>query len=429
MDWETVASRPGSFSKNFGWNARPGLALLHEVIVAVFYDGLEPVRREDARRIISDNFSGDPLVPLNFFFYNRIINASNYVVPDQLVLQALAEDHSEDFDYLAISALNFSRVGVWHGARPFQSYPAPWARSFVIDVLYEDGRWNPDKVQADTIENFLDRHLIHKGDNTRKFATNLNFIYQHSGVLKLRSSETESWWGAAVFLFLDRAIMDGEIDINAPTASIIDFLDTENFWALTAVDGHRARYAAAGIIDEYRDLGGLDRLNLETEDEPAAQEQNTGKSREKHKSPQARQSKDLSLSPVQRVFIQAQRQVRNRANVIFMKAIYEDECAVCGVRLEVDQKHATYSEAGHIKPIGDPINGPDHLSNLLLFCPNHHKCFDHGGIWIDPGRRVIRSAVKDKSFDQRNLLIHKQHDFDLQYAEWHAGYFGHIWRP
>ena len=127
-------------------------------------------------------------------------------MPNQLVLQALAEDHSEDFDYLAISALNFSRVGVWHDARPFQSHPAPWARSFVIDVLYEGGRWNPDKIQADTIENFLDRHLMHRGDNTRRFATNLNFIYQHSGVLKLRSSETESWWSAAVLLFLDRAI-------------------------------------------------------------------------------------------------------------------------------------------------------------------------------------------------------------------------------
>ena len=56
----------------------PDLRSYTKVIVAVFYNGLEPVRRKDARKIISDNYSGDPLVPLNFFFYNRIINASDY---------------------------------------------------------------------------------------------------------------------------------------------------------------------------------------------------------------------------------------------------------------------------------------------------------------------------------------------------------------
>ena len=76
---------------------------------------------------------------------------------------------------------------------------------------------------------------------------------------------------------------------------------------------------------------------------------------------------------------------------------HEDECAIRGVLLKVDQKHATYSGTGYIKPTGDPINGPDYLSSLLLFFPNH--------------------------------LTHKQHDFDLQYAKWHAGYFGHIQRP
>ena len=106
----------------------------------------------------------------------------------------------------------------------------------------------------------------------------------------------------------------------------------------------------------------------------------------------------------------------------------EDVCTVCGRRLEVDQRRTTYSEAGHIKPVGDPINGPDHLSNLLLFCPNHHKAFDRGGVWIEAtsGTPIIRSATNDQSFDQRALEIHDRHNFDLQYAEWHARYFGHL---
>lgn len=429
MDWETLESRPGSFSKNFGWNARPGLQLLHEVINSVFLDDLQPVRRDHARRIISDNFNGDPLVPLNFFFYNKRIGDEDFIVPDQLVLQALAEDHNESFDYLAISALNFSRVGKWRGARAFQSHPAPWARSFIVDVLYEGDRWNPDKVQADTIENFLDQHLVHRGDNTRKFATNLNFLYRHSGILSLRSSENEAWWGAALFLFLDRATMDGEITATDQIEDILQFLDDERFWALTAVERGRAHFAARSIIEEYLALGGLQRLEV---DIGAVDEEGRDRARprprdaqERRRAAKIRQPKDLSLSPVQRVFVQAQRQVRNRSHVEFLKAIYEDECIVCGVRLEVDQALTTYSEAGHIKPIGEPINGPDHLSNLLLFCPNHHKAFDRGGVWIDANRRVVRSATTDVSFDERALSLHERHDFDLQYAEWHANYFRH----
>jgi len=37
-----------------------------------------------------------------------------------------------------------------------------------------------------------------------------------------------------------------------------------------------------------------------------------------------------------------------------------------------------YAEAAHIRPLGDPHNGPDTPDNILCLCPNHHVLFDHG---------------------------------------------------
>lgn len=427
MDWKALESRPGSFSKNFGWNAAPGLKLLHRAINEIFQGELRPVPRERARNAISDRFAGDPLVLLNFFLYNKVIDGTDHVVADQLVLQALAKKHDRNFDQLAIAALNFSRVGRWTGARPYQRHPAPWARNFVVDVLYENGRWNAEKIQTDIMERYLDQHLVHRGGDARKFATNLNFLYRRSGMLDTASSETEDWWGAALFLFLDRCILGREIDASMTTDKMLDHVDREKFWALTAIERTNGRHAARGLIEEYKQLGGLDRLEPPRED--------AERSRKRPSSPAAsrrdaklRQPSDLSLSPVQRVFVQARRQIRNRSQVTFLKNLYEDACAVCAVKLEIDRKRATYSEAGHVKPVGTPINGPDDLSNILLFCPNHHKAFDHGGIWIAPsgGKGVLRSATADTSFDGNPLRIHRRHGFDLRFAEWHARYFGHV---
>lgn len=155
MDWTTLESRPGSFSKNFGWGAAPGLTLLHRVINAIFNGQMDPVLRDTARATISRAATGDPLIPLNFFLYNQEIDGDNYIIPDQLVLEALANPHDQSFDRLAMSALNFSRVGTWRGARPWQAYPAPWARRFAVEEVWDGSacdRWDPDPQTSELLE-------------------------------------------------------------------------------------------------------------------------------------------------------------------------------------------------------------------------------------------------------------------------------------
>jgi len=430
LDWTILESRPGSFSKNFGWGAAPGLALLHRVINAIFNGQMLPVLRDTARATISRVATGDPLIPLNFFLYNQEVDGDNYIIPDQLVLEALAKPHDQSFDRLAMSAFNFSRVGTWRGARPWQAYPAPWARRFAVEEVWDGSAWDTRKITTERIESFMEGNMIYGGDTPHKFATNLHFLYDRSSLIGLTSSEREDWWASALFLFLDRCTMDGEVSISMSAVDILQFVQDEAFWALTAANPTLAPYAALPIIEEYLDLGGLERLkNASIGTVPPAPPASLrgsiapSKSALKPKKPES-----LTLTQVQRVYAQAQKQVRNRKHASWVKLAYENRCAFCGMALVVDAQGTTYSEAGHVQPIGEPFKGPDHLTNILPFCPNHHKAFDRGGVWIDPNGStpIVRSATNDKHFDKRELETVKEHGFDLSFAEWHAKYFGHL---
>ena len=75
-----------------------------------------------------------------------------------------------------------------------------------------------------------------------------------------------------------------------------------------------------------------------------------------------------------------QRIIRDTAQGREVKALYHYRCQMCGVRLE--SSAGPYAEAAHIRPLGQPHNGPDTLDNLLCLCPNHHVLFDTGGVGI-----------------------------------------------
>ncbi|MEI5671844.1 MULTISPECIES: YDG/SRA domain-containing protein [unclassified Nocardioides] len=63
-----------------------------------------------------------------------------------------------------------------------------------------------------------------------------------------------------------------------------------------------------------------------------------------------------------------------------VKALYDNRCQICHIRIEL--ANGPYSEGAHIRPIGEPHNGADKVSNMLCLCPNHHVMFDRGGLYI-----------------------------------------------
>jgi putative restriction endonuclease len=89
---------------------------------------------------------------------------------------------------------------------------------------------------------------------------------------------------------------------------------------------------------------------------------------------------DVADTPPTRVAATIQRIVRDTKLGQQVKAMYDYQCQICGVRLE--GLAGPYAEAAHIRPLGTPHHGPDSLENLLCLCPNHHVLLDFGGIGI-----------------------------------------------
>ncbi len=74
--------------------------------------------------------------------------------------------------------------------------------------------------------------------------------------------------------------------------------------------------------------------------------------------------------------------IRDSRVSAFVKAIHNDSCQVCGVRLETPS--GAYSEGAHIRPLGRPHHGPDQPDSVLCLCPNHRVLFDAEAFAIKP---------------------------------------------
>ncbi|MFE0421121.1 HNH endonuclease [Streptomyces sp. NPDC058953] len=96
-----------------------------------------------------------------------------------------------------------------------------------------------------------------------------------------------------------------------------------------------------------------------------------------------------------------------------VKEMHADHCQVCGEQLA--KRFGTYSEAAHIRGLGQPHNGPDDLTNLLVLCPNHHVQFDTLAIYIDPAGAVRSTADGSHQGILRRLPEHRINEAHLRY--------------
>ena len=110
----------------------------------------------------------------------------------------------------------------------------------------------------------------------------------------------------------------------------------------------------------------------------------------------------------------ADRLIRDAALAQKVKEIHDFTYQVCGERLE--SPGGAYAEAAHIKPLGRPDDGPDVESNILCFCPNHHKLLDNGGIVVDEAWRIIHVVV-GRILGQ--LTLNRKHRLNQDYVRWH----------
>lgn len=99
---------------------------------------------------------------------------------------------------------------------------------------------------------------------------------------------------------------------------------------------------------------------------------------------------------------------------IELKNFYGFRSHVCNCRLEKPEGEITVG--AHIRALGSPHDGPDDITNIICFCPNHHAQFDAYSFYIDADTLVIKGLA---GFDGKRLNLSKKHKINSDFFEYH----------
>ncbi|GLW12002.1 hypothetical protein Misp01_71300 [Microtetraspora sp. NBRC 13810] len=106
--------------------------------------------------------------------------------------------------------------------------------------------------------------------------------------------------------------------------------------------------------------------------------------------------------------------IRDDALSQLIKTLHDHTCQICGTRLLLP--HRPYAEGAHIRPLGNPHDGPDVAGNILCLCPNDHVLFDQGAITIQDDLTVINQLTGESRGLLRTI---PGHDIDPRYLAYH----------
>jgi hypothetical protein len=111
---------------------------------------------------------------------------------------------------------------------------------------------------------------------------------------------------------------------------------------------------------------------------------------------------DASNQIPSRIQTTAYRILRDTRLARHVKGLHNNRCQVCGHTIILPDG-SCYAEAHHIRPLGEPHNGPDVAENILCLCPNHHTEMDY-----------LASAI-----DTNELHAAQGHSIGDQYVSYH----------
>lgn len=369
---------PGSFTKNWGWRTGAGgFQKLRNAIRGGFHDTLAPIDRKIFRA--DCGLSNDlQLLPVNFFLHNR----DGKMSVDELVFQALERPHSIRFDRLSLFAVHLNKAGSGKDARSHREIiaaPAMWANEFVRERLWQGGRWVSSALLDANLDPFVEDRVQAVPETLRKCRNNYRFMFELCEFwpisMPIINSGAEQWIASALFLAWDRHILDGG---SPDKATLLALIDTEELYKLLGVPRTYAAAQADSLADLYESVEQLERFK-DASKAPAPAVAPPPKP-----APEIPEEEGLewleqeeSDEVVERRSVERMEQKRDRKKAAALKQHYDNTCQFCGTRLQVAEDRF-YSESAHIKGLGEPHNGPDKASNMLVLCPNHHLQLDRG---------------------------------------------------
>lgn len=118
------------------------------------------------------------------------------------------------------------------------------------------------------------------------------------------------------------------------------------------------------------------------------------------------QAFDIEVPQTERERVSVLRVIRDTALARKVKYIHKYECQICCHTICLPDG-SRYAEAHHLKPLGNPHNGPDILENIICVCPNHHAELDYGATRIQLGKLKVTSShrISQGFIDYHNLTI------------------------
>ena len=117
--------------------------------------------------------------------------------------------------------------------------------------------------------------------------------------------------------------------------------------------------------------------------------------------------------PADRVNVSIRRIIRDSKLSIYLKELYQHKCQICGFRIDLSNRQP-YSETHHIRPLGEPHNGPDTIENMIVLCPNHHAMMDLGVIAIDPDKMTVVGCNKSNK-----ITLHDDYIISREFLQYH----------
>ncbi|WP_327049342.1 HNH endonuclease [Microbispora sp. NBC_01189] len=108
------------------------------------------------------------------------------------------------------------------------------------------------------------------------------------------------------------------------------------------------------------------------------------------------------------------RVIRDSALAQQIKDVHGHHCQICGVRLRLP--NGSYAEGAHIRPVGQPHNGPDEPGNILCLCPNDHVLFDRGALTLTDDLQVFDEVIGQITGD---LRLAPQHTISIRHVAYH----------
>ena len=116
---------------------------------------------------------------------------------------------------------------------------------------------------------------------------------------------------------------------------------------------------------------------------------------------------------------QVVRAVRDTNQSRLVKGLYDYKCQVCEwTAYSTRLRNHYYCEAHHVQPLGR-YGGPDHISNILALCPNHHCMMDLGILAIEPATLEVMASSQHEPYRGHKLLLHRDHGLNQKYLLFH----------